>query len=343
MFLKLFRIKTNLTITIVVIVSFFQCSLVSANNTKIGFLLDDISIERWASDQKYLQISAKDQGYELLIGNAFNDQQKQIEQANEMIKAGVKVLIVVAVDAYKAVRIVENAHASGVKVIAYDRLIMNCNLDAYISYDNEMIGVIMAEYITMRKPKGNFAYIGGPKSDRNSLLIRKGIMGYLKPFIDDKSITFVCDTFTQNWIVEDAYLIFKKYLESGKQIPDVVFAGNDQLALGIINVLDNKGLTEKVLVTGQDAELTACRNIVNGRQTLTIFKPTRTLADRAILLTSWLLGEIVFDIDDKINNGKFNVPYFKLFPVPVDRRNMRTSVIMDQFHTEDEIYKDEKN
>lgn len=315
-------------------------SLYSFNtpNIKIGLLLADLSIERWAIDKKYIEASAKAQGYDIIISNADNNQEKQIEQAKEMIKAGVKVLIIVPVDAYKAAQIVDLAHEAGIMVIAYDRLIMNSDADVYISYDNEMVGKIMAIYITMRKPKGNFAYIGGPKSDRNSFLIRKGIMDYLKPLIDKRSVEMVCDTFTKEWNEHEAFEITQKYLGSGKKIPDAIFAGNDKLALGIIKALELKGLAGKVLVTGQDADLTACRNIINGKQTLTIFKPIRTLADRSIMLSSWLMGDIVFEMNDNIDNGKIMVPYFKLFPVPVDSGNMINTVIQEQFHSKEEIY-----
>jgi D-xylose transport system substrate-binding protein len=314
-------------------------SFASDSKTKIGFLLADLKVERWKSDRDFFLMSAGDNGYDVLVADAENSQEKQIEEANNMIKAGAKLLVVVAVDAYQAARIVENAHKAGVKVIAYDRLIMNCDLDAYIAYDNEDVGTIMAIYITLRKRKGHFVYIGGPKSDRNTYYIRNGIMQTLKPDIDTKSIIMECDTFTNNWDEQEAYDIMKKYFDSGKPAPDAVFAGNDQLARGVIKVLELKGLAGDVLVTGQDGEISACRYIVAGKQALTIFKPIKTLADRAVMLTSLLLGEMTFDFDDRMNNGKKEVLYFKLLPVPVDRSNMRISIIYDQFHTEDEVYK----
>jgi D-xylose transport system substrate-binding protein len=216
---------------------------------------------------------------------------------------------------------------------------MNCDLDLYISYDNEMVGKIMAIYTTIRIKKGKFVYIGGPNSDRNAYYVHEGIIKILKPYIETNSISIVCDTFTNNWNEQEAINIINNYFEKGNPQPDVIFAGNDQLAYGIIKVLEKKGLAGKVMVTGQDADLQACRNLVSGEQILTIFKPIRTLADRAVLLTSGLLGDIPFNTTSTVFNGKTEVSAFLLNPVPVDKNNLKTSVIFDNFHTEEEIYK----
>jgi D-xylose transport system substrate-binding protein len=318
---------------------FYYNAIGQAAKYKVGFLLADLSVERWSKDRDFFLASAKEVGIEVIVANAENDQNKQIAQADEMIKSGVRAMVVVPVDAYLAAPIVEKAHKHGIKVLAYDRIIMNCDLDSYISYDNEMVGKIMAIYITIRVKKGKFVYIGGPKSDRNAYYVHQGIMDILKPYIDNNSISFVCDTFTNDWDEQEAITIINKYLETGNPTPDVIFAGNDQLAHGIIKILEQKGLDGKVMVTGQDADLPACRNLVSGKQTLTIFKPIRTLADRAILLTAGLLGAIPYNTSTTVNNGKKEVTSFLLSPVPVDKNNLKTSVIFDNFHTEEEIYK----
>lgn len=337
------RLYLLLFITLLVPEAYFQNSSITTNKTKIGLLLADLSIERWAKDRDFFLLSAKEQGYDVLVANADGNQNKQIEQANEMIKAGVKAIVVVPVDAYISAPIVEIAHKYGVKVMAYDRIIMNCDLDAYISYDNEMVGEIAAIYITMKVKQGKFFHIGGPRSDRNSFYIHQGIMKIMKPFIENKSFVMLCDTFTNNWTEPEAYKIFKEYFEVGKSLPNVVFADNDQLATGVIKVLEEKGLAGKVMVTGQDADLIACRNIVSGKQTITIFKPIRTLADRAVLLTAGLLGDIPFNTISAVFNGKVDVPSFLLNPVPVIKNNLKTTVIMENFHSRAEIYKKSHN
>ena len=311
------------------------------NKVKLGLLLADLKIERWCKDRDYFISKSKELNYETIVGDAMNNQLVQNQQADSMIKSGVKVLVVVPVDAYSSAYIVELAHKNGVKVVAYDRLIMNCDLDAYVSYDNEMVGQVMAIYTTIRFKKGNIAYIGGPKSDMNSYSIKKGLMQILSPYIKNNSMHLVCDTFTANWSSIDSKSIMNSYLIKNA-CPDAIYTANDELAKGVIEVLDQKGLSGKIYVTGQDAELQACRNLVSGKQTLTLFKPVRLLADRAVLIASGLLGDIPFLTISEVYNGKINVPSLILNPVPVDKNNLKTTVIKEGYHTEADIYNEGK-
>ena len=304
---------------------------------KIGLLLSDLYLERWSKDRDCFVAKSKELNYETIVKNAMNDQELQNQQADSVIKAGAKILVVVPVDAYKAATIVENAHRNGVKVIAYDRLIMNCDLDSYVSYDNETTGKIMAIYVTMHFAKGRVAYIGGPKSDMNSIAIRKGLLEGLDPYFKNNSMVLICDTFTNTWSSRESKDILIDFLSKNK-CPDIIFNANDELAEGVIDVLDQKGLSGKVLVTGQDADLKACRNLVSGKQTLTIFKPIRVLAERAVLFASGLMGDIPFIFISEVNNGKVNVQSLILIPVPVGKNNLENTVIREGFHTKEEIF-----
>jgi D-xylose transport system substrate-binding protein len=315
-----------------------QHSICQQKKGLIGFLMTDLSIARWKNDRDFFISSAHQLGYDVLVKDAMNDPNVQIQQADELISAGVRALVVIPVDDQIDAQIVVSAHKAGVKVVAYDRIIMNCDLDAYVSYDNEMVGEVMAIYITIRKRSGTFAYIGGPRSDRNSFYIRKGIMRILDPMIKDRSVSFVCDTFTNNWSEIESYTIFNQFLNSGKSLPDVIFAGNDALARGVIKVLDERGLSGKVLITGQDAELSACLNLISGKQTLTIFKPIRTIADRAVLITAGILNDIPLNTIQTLNNGKMEVPALMLNPVPVDKNNLENTVISEGYHTREELF-----
>ena len=325
-----------------IIFIFLIQGLYSQNNkVKISLLLADINIERWSKDRDYFLSKSKELNYETFVGNAMNSQKIQNQQADSMINAGAKVLVVIPVDGNTAAYIVDVAHKNGVKVVAYDRLIMNCDLDAYVSYDNEMVGQVMAIYTTIRIKKGNIAYIGGPKTDMNSYAIRKGLMQILEPYIKSKSMNLVCDTFTTVWSSQESKKILSNYLEKN-QCPEIIFTASDELARGVVEILDEKGLAGKVYITGQDAELQACRNIVSGKQTLTLFKPVRLLADRAVLIASGLLGDIPFLTISEVNNGKINVPSLILNPVPVDKNNLKTTVIKEGYHTEADIYNEVK-
>jgi D-xylose transport system substrate-binding protein len=329
----------NISLYIYVVAILFLNPLVMGQQpkAKIGLLLSDLTIERWHNDRDNFVAKSNELGYGALVCNAANNQETQNIQADSLLNLGVKILVVVPVDAYKSSVIVEKAHKNGAKVVAYDRLIMNCDLDAYVSYDNEMVGQTMALYVKIRVKEGNFAYIGGPKTDRNCYLIRDGIYQILNPSIKANRIKMICDTFANHWTQEASYNIIKELLLKGN-IPDVVFAANDELAKGVIKCLSENGLTEKVLVTGQDADLEACRNIVNGKQVLTLFKPPRVLADRAVQISSGLLGDMPFLTISETFNGKINVPSLILNPVPVDKKNIKTSVVKEGYHSEADIY-----
>ena len=332
LFLKKY-VLLNCLITLFV----FSYTHAQTQKTKIGLLLADLTIERWNKDRDYFLSKSDELNYTTLVCDAKNNQQVQNLQADSLMNAGVKILIVVPVNGIEAATLVNHAHSKGVKVLAYDRLIMNCELDAYISYDNEIIGKVMAMYATLNFKKGTIAYIGGPKSDMNSNAIHKGLLDELSPYIKNGSMQLVCDTFTNEWTYIESASILAQFLKH-HQCPDAIFTANDELAKGVIKILDSIGLSGKVIVTGQDADLNACRNIISGKQTLTIFKPVKVLAERAAQLSSGLLGDIPFLTITEVYNGKVYVPSLILFPSPVDKKNLKTTVIREGHHTEDQLY-----
>jgi D-xylose transport system substrate-binding protein len=308
-------------------------------NGTIGLSLAELNVPRWDIDSDYFVWSAKAIGYNVIVKDAENNSDTQIEQVNELIKSGIRALVIIPVDGNKDAVIVENAHKHGVKVIAYDRIIKNCDLDGYISFNNEMIGEIMAIYITNYVNKGNFMNIGGPKTDPNSFDIHTGLLKIMNSFIKSGNASFVCDTFVSQWNKAESYKIVKEYLNSNRPIPVAIYNANDELALGTIEALEEKNLDGKVYVTGQDADLIACRNIISGKQSLTIFKPIRILAEKAALMTAMILGDINYETITTVFNGKKNVPSFIINPTPVDKANMANTIIIDGFHTERELYK----
>src|SRR5260221_12910461 len=148
---------------------------------KIGFLMDDYISERWYSDQKYFTEKVKELGGEVLVEIAYADTTKQMELAKKLIASGVKVLVIVPTDAHQAARIVDMAKKSGVAVVAYDRLILSENIAAYISYDNQKVGRLQAEYALQKVPQGKFILINGPTSYNNAGLFKAGQQKVLTP------------------------------------------------------------------------------------------------------------------------------------------------------------------
>src|SRR5258708_209407 len=157
------------------------CGKQNSNQIKIGLLLGTLKEERWQHDRDLFVAKAKELGADVLVQSANNDDALQISQAENLLTQGVKVLVVVPHNAKSAATIVASAHKAGVKVIAYDRVIQNCDLDYYVAFDAPQIGELQADYLVKRMPKGNYALIFGGPTDNNSVLLRDGQMKVLKP------------------------------------------------------------------------------------------------------------------------------------------------------------------
>jgi D-xylose transport system substrate-binding protein len=234
-------------------------------------------------------------------------------------------------------RIVEMAHKAGIKVVAYDRLIKNSDLDYYISFDNVKVGELQAQAVLDKVSQGKIAYIGGSADDNNATLLREGSMRVLGPKIKSGDISVVVDSFTPDWKPEEAYKTMKAYLGVNKTIDGVV-AANDGTAFGVIQALTEYGLAGKVPVSGQDAEMGACQRVVAGTQTVTVYKPIKLLAFKAAeVAVAVARGEKV-QMNTTINNGKVDVPAYFLTPIAVTQANMMQTVIKDGYQSQDDVY-----
>ncbi|NJK98601.1 MAG: substrate-binding domain-containing protein [Bacteroidales bacterium] len=160
--------------------------LPSCNNSeklKVGFLVPNLQSERYQREQALFTNKINELGGEALVASAEYDDKLQIDQASKMIKEGAKVLVVNSVNMNTAAAIVREAHENNVKVIAYDRVIQNCDLDIFISFDNVKVGKLMAEYTTRIKPEGNYVLIGGDKADLNAVLVKSGQLEVLEALV----------------------------------------------------------------------------------------------------------------------------------------------------------------
>ena len=314
-------------------------SACNSDKIKIGYLVPNSKSERYIKEQKYFVDKISALGGEAIVASAEYDDKLQITQAREMINNGVKVLVVNSVNMNTAAAIVREAHKNNVQVIAYDRLIKNSDVDYYISFDNIKVGRLMAENIILQKPEGNFVLIGGDKADLNAVLVNKGIMDVLTKPINEGKINIGYNVYIEDWSGENAYYELKQYLNLSGIIPDAILSSYDGMTAGCISALEEKGLAGKVLITGQDAELEACRNIVNGRQTLTIYKPLKALAEKAAEISFKMAANESFEKPvSTIDNGFKPVSCILLEPKLVDKSNMKTSIIADGFYSENQIY-----
>ena len=304
----------------------------------IGFSMDTLKEERWQRDKELVEKHANEVGAKLDVLVANGSDTSQAQQADSMLTKGVDVLIVAPHNGEIAASIVEKAHQQGVPVISYDRLIKNSDVDLYVSHQVEKIGEMQGQYALDHAPKGNYVLIGGSQTDNNALLLRKGQMNILKPAADRGDIKIISDQFAREWLASEALRITEDALTKTNNDIVAIVASNDGTAGGAISALP-PALVGKVVVTGQDAQLDACQRIAEGKQTMTIYKPIKPLADSAVDAALKLARGAALNAPDKINNGKLDVPAILQKPVAVDKNNMMDTIVKDGYHTVDEVYK----
>ena len=308
---------------------------------RLGFSMDTLKEERWHRDRDLLVQRARELGAEVLVQAANGNDALQNSQAENMLTQGVDVLLVAPHNGKTAAVIVEAAHRARVPVIAYDRLINDSAVDLYMSFDNERVGQMQAEYLVARRPKGKYVVIGGAPTDNNALLYHQGQMKVLEPSISRGDIQIVSDQWARDWLAVEALKIMENALTRAANRVDAVVAANDGVAGGAIQALAEQGLAGKTLVSGQDAELSACQRIAAGSQSMTVYKPIQRLAFRAAEVAVRLArGEPHGQATRGISNGSIEVPSVLLEPVAVDRDNLVSTVIADGYQRLEDVYRD---
>src|SRR5580704_2698311 len=330
---KALRTLTVLSAIFVLVLCAQLTQAQDAKKLKIGFSIEAMKGERWQTDLNAFESRAKELGAEVISGDAGGDDDLQFKQVQDMIKAGIKVLVLLPHDNAKASRMVDAAKAANVKVISYDRLVLNSDVDLYVSFDRHEIGWMQAEFLVKRAPKGNYVLIAGSPNDEGAKTLHDAQMKVLQPYVDRGEIKVIADGYTKDWLPSDAYLFMLKAIDSGQGNIAAVVASNDGLAGGAIQALRDHNLAGKVPVSGQDADLAAVICIAQGTQSMTVYKPITTeavtAADEAVRLVK---GEKTH-ADGTVNNGKTKVPAILLKPVLVTRDNIKTTVVKDGFQT----------
>ena len=302
----------------------------------IGFSLDSLKEPIWKINKTEFIKKAYELGAEVRVEQANSDDNVQLSQIDKLIAEGVNVLVVAPHDGDVCAQAVEKAHNAGIKIISYDRLIKNSDVDLYVAIDNYTVGVLQAKEMLKNVPSGNIAYVGGSESDNNALLFRQGAMDTLDKYKD--SVNIVMDKYSKDWKAEEAYNNVSELLNQNNDVDGIICA-NDGTASGAIAALDKFGLSGKVPVTGLDSDLAACQRIVEGTQLMTIYKPTKDIAGKAAELSIKLAKGESINTNSYIDNGKIQVPAYFVTPIVVTKDNIMDTVIKDEFHSYDEVYK----
>lgn len=306
----------------------------------IGYCFDNLVIERWQKDQEIFQAKAREENVEVIVYNANENNDTQNQQIRLLIDKNVDVLVIVPYDKDGISEAVKEAKKAGIKVIAYDRLINNTPIDAYVSFDNKKVGELQAKALLEKVPEGNYIIINGSREDNNSYMFNEGYMRVLQPYIDSGQIKIVAETWAEDWREEPAYNVVAEAMNQGIQV-DAIIGANDRLAEAAIRALAEKGLAGKVFVAGHDADISACQRIVEGTQYMTVYKPIRDLAETALKLAIRLANDEEIITQETIENGAGLIPYMKLGVLEVTEETMEETVIADGFHQREAIYRNQ--
>lgn len=301
----------------------------------IGMSFDSFVIERWQRDRDVFVSTAKELGAEVNVQNANGNIEEQTAQIEYFIEKKMDVIVIVCIDSNSLSEVVTKAKNAGIKVIAYDRLIKNADVDLYISFDNEQVGRMMAEGI-VEKSKGpvrNVLMIGGPLADNNVSMVEAGFEKVMK----QHNINIIDHMHADGWKAELGGAYIYDHVKEVNEA-DAIMCGNDDIATAVVRALAERRLAGKLGVVGQDADLAACQRIVLGTQIMTVYKPVEKLAQKAAECAIALAQGEAITAEQTIHDGMYEVPYVTLMPVSVYKENMDEVIIGSGFHLKEDVY-----
>ena len=337
-----------------------QAAKAAGSGGKVGVAMPTQSSERWINDGANMKKQLEALGYEVDLQYAEDDVQMQVSQIENMIASGVNCLVIASIDSSALVNVEEQAKKAGIPIIAYDRLLMDTDaVSYYATFDNKGVGTAIGQYIKDKKELDKaraegksytIEFFMGSPDDNNALFLYNGLMEVLQPYLDDG--TLVCesgrtsfeDTCILRWSQETAQQNCENYLTgfyADKKL-DICASAFDGFAYGCKAALEGAGYKVGVdwpLITGQDAELMATKNIISGFQTMSIYKDTRLLAEKCVTMVQAVLQGAKPEINDttQYNNGKIVVPSYLCTPVAVDKDNYKKIIVEGGYYTEEQL------
>lgn len=311
----------------------------------VGLSFDTLKEERWQRDRAAFIARARELGADTMDLSANSNDVQQVHDVESLITSRVDVLVIVAHNGAAMAKAVGLAHAAGIPVIGYDRLIPDCDLDFYITFDAVKVGALQAQYLLDHLPTpghGAIVRLHGAKTDHNSHLIKRGQDQVLDPLIARGDIVVVHEDWIDDWKPENAKRSVNAALsrvagqkDAAAPGPGIVgiLAPNDGTAGGAGQALLEEGLAGKLVITGQDAELAACQRVLAGTQTMTVYKPLSRLAGRAAEVAVAMARGRTVVATAETDNGRIKVPSIFIDVIAVDQRNIESTVAKDGFHS----------
>lgn len=339
----------------------------AAGGQKVGISMPTQSLERWNRDGSYLDEQFKSAGYETILTYSDNDTNRQVNDIQNMIAEDVDLLVIAAIDGEALNTVMNEAGDAGIPVIAYDRLIMNDNASYYVSFDNYTVGTLQGQYVVDTLDLDNAAgpfnieFTAGDPADNNATYFFNGAMDVLKPYIESGKLNVVSgqtdfDTVaTAAWdsqtAMERAQNILASYYADGTQV-DVWLCSNDSTALGVAQAIESDYAgSNQPIITGQDGDEANLKNLVDGKQSMTVYKAVANEAvvtldlgkailngdtvDESLITNSGWEFECAYDTESYFTSDGNNCPSFLLVPDVVTKDNMVEKLVDTGYYTQD--------
>ncbi|MCR4806621.1 MAG: sugar-binding protein [Lachnospiraceae bacterium] len=327
---------------------------------RVGVAMPTKTSERWINDGMSIKAKLETLGYEVDLQYADDDIDLQVSQIESMIRNDVSALVIASIDSTRLVDVLKEARDNGIAVIAYDRLLMDTDaVSYYASFDNKMVGTLIGEYIRdVRDLEGaknagksyTIEFFMGSPDDNNALFLYEGLMEVLRPYLDNG--TLVCrsgktsfrETCILRWSEDTAAemctSLLKEYYPKGDL--DIACSAFDGFAYGILKAWQKSdfAMDKRPLITGQDAEKSAVRNIAADKMDMTIYKDTRVLAAKCVTMVQALLegGEPEINDTEQYNNNVLTVPSYLCTPVTIDKDNYEEILIGGGYYTKEQLF-----
>ena len=328
---------------------------VFADGEKIGVSMPTKDLQRWNQDGDNMKAELEAAGFTVDLQYASNDVQTQLSQIENMIGDGAQVLVIAAIEGSSLGEALDMAKENDIPVIAYDRLLMESDaVSYYATFDNYKVGTVQGQYIVdaldLDNAEGpfNLEITAGDPGDNNAGFFYSGAMDVLQPYIDEGKLVVKSgqvafeDVATPTWATEVAQTRAENILSSnyadGSNV-DVWLCSNDSTALGVENALAANYTGTYPIITGQDCDIENTKNMIAGKQAMSVFKDTRTLASQVVKMVGQIIAGEEVDVNDTetYDNGTGIIPSFLCEPVFADANNYKELLIDSGYYTEDQL------
>lgn len=326
-----------------------------SNGTKVGVSMPTKDLQRWNQDGSNMQAELEAAGYEVDLQYASNDVATQVSQIENMINGGCSVLVIASIDGESLTTVLEGAKSKNIPVIAYDRLIKNTDaISYYATFDNYKVGQTQGQYIVdaldLDNAEGpfNMEITGGSPDDNNATFFYNGAIDVLKPYMDAGKIVVPSGQIdfatvgTPAWATETAQARMENILSSNYSdgtTLHIALCSNDSTALGVENALAANYTGDYPVVTGQDCDIANVKNMIDGKQSMSVFKDTRTLASQVVKMVGQILKGETVEVNDTTtyDNGTGVIPSYLCEPVFADANNYKELLIDSGYYTEADL------